>query len=97
MHDANNECTTGDLVLISETRPLSKTKRWEVKEVKQKALKLNNAGTWRINNMIQTQTYLNVADNSGAKEDHVYPHIGWKPKVCDDWRCDNRSCKGCNS
>ena len=42
VHDGNNECSTGDLVLISETRPLSKTKRWEVKEVKQKALKLNN-------------------------------------------------------
>jgi small subunit ribosomal protein S17 len=33
-----------DLVLISETRPLSKTKRWEVKEVKQKSLKLDNKG-----------------------------------------------------
>lgn len=43
VHDSSNECNTGDLVLISETRPLSKTKRWEVKEVKQKALKLNNA------------------------------------------------------
>ena len=42
VHDVANECNTGDLVLISETRPLSKTKRWEVKEVKQKALKLNN-------------------------------------------------------
>ena len=42
VHVRSNECSTGDLVLISETRPLSKTKRWELKEVKQKALKLNN-------------------------------------------------------
>ena len=41
-HDSSNECNVGDLVLISETRPLSKTKRWELKEVKQKSLKLDN-------------------------------------------------------
>lgn len=44
VHDGTNECNVGDLVLISETRPLSKTKRWEVKEVKQKSLKLDNKG-----------------------------------------------------
>ena len=44
VHDSTNECNVGDLVLISETRPLSKTKRWEVKEVKQKSLKLDNQG-----------------------------------------------------
>jgi small subunit ribosomal protein S17 len=44
VHDSTNECSVGDLVLISETRPLSKTKRWEVKEVKQKSLKLDNKG-----------------------------------------------------
>jgi small subunit ribosomal protein S17 len=42
VHDSSNECNVGDLVLISETRPLSKTKRWELKEVKQKSLKLDN-------------------------------------------------------
>ena len=40
VHDDSNECGVGDIVLISETRPLSKTKRWELKEVKQKSLKL---------------------------------------------------------
>ena len=40
VHDDNNECGVGDIVLITETRPLSKTKRWEIKEVKQKSLKL---------------------------------------------------------
>ena len=29
-HDAENTCKTGDLVEITETRPLSKDKRWEV-------------------------------------------------------------------
>ena len=32
-HDANNECHMGDTVRIGETRPLSKTKRWEVVEI----------------------------------------------------------------
>jgi len=41
-HDSDNECSIGDIVLISETRPLSKTKRWELKEIKQKSLKLDN-------------------------------------------------------
>jgi small subunit ribosomal protein S17 len=42
VHDQGNECGIGDIVLISETRPLSKTKRWELKEIKQKSLKLDN-------------------------------------------------------
>lgn len=29
-HDAENKCKEGDLVEITETRPLSKDKRWEV-------------------------------------------------------------------
>lgn len=29
-HDEKNECKPGDLVLIEETRPLSKEKRWRV-------------------------------------------------------------------
>lgn len=32
-HDENNECKIGDMVLIEETRPLSKQKRWRVLEV----------------------------------------------------------------
>ena len=32
-HDENNEYRNGDLVRISETRPLSKTKRWRVVEL----------------------------------------------------------------
>lgn len=36
-HDENNECQVGDVVEIMETRPLSKTKRWRVARVIQKA------------------------------------------------------------
>ncbi len=36
-HDENNECGVGDLVRIMETRPLSKTKRWRVAEILEKA------------------------------------------------------------
>ncbi len=36
-HDEKNECTIGDLVRIMETRPLSKTKRWRLVEVVEKA------------------------------------------------------------
>ena len=36
-HDENNECGIGDKVKIMETRPLSKTKRWRVVEVIEKA------------------------------------------------------------
>lgn len=41
VHDENNECRMGDYVIISETRPLSKTKRWQLKEIKQKYVQLN--------------------------------------------------------
>lgn len=36
-HDENNECGVGDRVKIVESRPLSKTKRWRVVEVLEKA------------------------------------------------------------
>lgn len=36
-HDETNQCQIGDLVRIGETRPLSKTKRWEVLEILQRA------------------------------------------------------------
>lgn len=35
-HDESNQCHTGDVVRIGETRPLSKTKRWEVVEIIQR-------------------------------------------------------------
>jgi small subunit ribosomal protein S17 len=36
-HDENNECHEGDLVLIQECRPLSKTKSWRLVKVLEKA------------------------------------------------------------
>ncbi len=36
-HDENNTCGLGDRVLIMETRPLSKDKRWRVVEIIEKA------------------------------------------------------------
>ena len=36
-HDAQNECGIGDTVRVMETRPLSKTKRWRVVNVIEKA------------------------------------------------------------
>ena len=36
-HDENNECGIGDKVVIMETRPLSKDKRWRVVEIIEKA------------------------------------------------------------
>jgi small subunit ribosomal protein S17 len=32
-HDEKNECQVGDIVRIEEIRPLSKTKRWIVREI----------------------------------------------------------------
>ena len=36
-HDENNACGVGDRVLVMETRPLSKDKRWRVVEIIEKA------------------------------------------------------------
>ena len=36
-HDENNEYHVGDVVRITETRPLSKLKRWRVSEVIERA------------------------------------------------------------
>ena len=36
-HDENNECGIGDRVEIMETRPLSKTKRWRLVQIIEKA------------------------------------------------------------
>ena len=36
-HDEKNECKIGDRVRIEETRPLSRHKRWIVKEILEKA------------------------------------------------------------
>lgn len=37
-HDEENRCNVGDQVLIAETRPLSKDKRWRVQKIVEKAV-----------------------------------------------------------
>ena len=37
-HDDHNDCRIGDKVLISESRPISKTKRWRVVKIVEKAV-----------------------------------------------------------
>ena len=36
-HDEGNICQIGDKVMVMETRPLSKTKRWRLVEIVEKA------------------------------------------------------------
>jgi len=36
-HDENNTARVGDMVLIEETRPMSRLKRWRLKQVVQRA------------------------------------------------------------
>jgi small subunit ribosomal protein S17 len=37
-HDEDNKCNSGDVVLLEESRPLSKNKKWILKEI----LKIGN-------------------------------------------------------
>ena len=36
-HDENNECRIGDTVTIKETRPLAKTKSWDLVQIDERA------------------------------------------------------------
>ncbi|MEO0202664.1 MAG: 30S ribosomal protein S17 [candidate division WOR-3 bacterium] len=45
-HDENNETRIGDVVLIEETRPLSKLKRWIIKKVIKKGEIRNDSGLY---------------------------------------------------
>ncbi len=36
-HDEDNQCNVGDLVKIMETRPLSKSKRWRLVDILERA------------------------------------------------------------
>jgi small subunit ribosomal protein S17 len=40
-HDEFQECNLGDQVTISETRPISRNKRWKVKQIFKKAILSN--------------------------------------------------------
>ena len=39
-HDENNECSLGDIVRVSESKPLSKTKSWALIEVIEKSVSI---------------------------------------------------------
>ena len=36
-HDVNNECNEGDVVIVSECRPISKTKSWNLEKIVERA------------------------------------------------------------
>lgn len=36
-HDEENQCSVGDVVRIMETRPISRTKRWRLIDIVEKA------------------------------------------------------------
>jgi small subunit ribosomal protein S17 len=38
VHDENNECNPGDVVLIQQCRPVSKTKSWTLVSIQEKAV-----------------------------------------------------------
>lgn len=58
-HDETNECNLGDVVRISETRPLSRDKRWRVVEVVQKGdvaeVAPTEVGTSQLQELGETQ------------------------------------------
>ena len=58
-HDEQNEAGIGDTVRVIESRPLSRTKRWRLVEILERA---------RGSPMIQQESRLKVADNTGARE-----------------------------
>ena len=39
-HDENNECNAGDIVTISETRPISKSKSWKLVSIDERATEI---------------------------------------------------------
>ena len=41
-HDPENKCSIGDVVIIRETRPISKTKKWVVVKILNKNLEVAN-------------------------------------------------------
>ena len=38
-HDERNECSVGDKVVIAESRPLSKRKRWRLQQIVERAVR----------------------------------------------------------
>ena len=40
-HDENNECRTGDLVTVRETRPISRTKSWTLVSIDERPVRID--------------------------------------------------------
>ena len=47
-HDPQNLCGAGDIVLIEESKPLSRLKRWRVKEIRVLRKSINNGNYFEI-------------------------------------------------
>jgi small subunit ribosomal protein S17 len=41
VHDESNECRPGDRVVIAETRPMSRHKRWRLQRILEKAVQIS--------------------------------------------------------
>ena len=65
-HDEKNECVVGDKVLIVATRPLSKRKRWRVKNIIEKARERVIAGSMEAN-VDRENADLNEGSDSGSE------------------------------
>ncbi len=64
VHDENNDATLGDRVLIEESRPMSKTKRWRLVSV------LDKVDVAEVQpDEIDTEAALTGADESEGSED----------------------------
>ena len=70
-HDENNIAKVGDTVRIAQTRPLSKTKRYELVEVTKKSCCFIGGNSYG-----NATSKLKVADNSGARELMVIRVLG---------------------
>ena len=70
-HDENNECGIGDTVEVMETPSPVQGQAMETGPISSKR-RSKEVGQL----MIQAESYLKVADNTGAKEIHVHPRSG---------------------
>lgn len=44
VHDENNECGMGDVVIVEQCRPISKTKAWRLVKIIEKAVQIDVVG-----------------------------------------------------
>ncbi len=74
VHDEKNEAKIGDIVAITETRPMSRRKRWALARVVRR--RRSRQQVLRRPVMIQMRSILDVADNSGARKIAIINPIG---------------------